>query len=33
MTTKIAVTDAAGDPVSDMYSTLVSRGTAAGREG
>jgi acyl dehydratase len=33
MTTKIAVTDSAGEPVSDMYSTLVSRGTAAGREG
>lgn len=33
MTTKIAVTGSDGEPVSDMYSTLVSRGTAAAREG
>lgn len=33
MTTRISVTDAAGEPVCDMYSTLVSRGTAAGQEG
>lgn len=30
MVTRIAVTDAADQPVSDIYSTLVSRGTAAG---
>ena len=33
MTTKISVTDASGQPVADMYSTLVSRGTAAAKEG
>ncbi len=33
MTTRISVTDAAGQPVADMYSTLVSRGTAAAKEG
>ncbi|HEX3908149.1 MAG TPA: MaoC family dehydratase N-terminal domain-containing protein [Mycobacteriales bacterium] len=33
MTTRISVIDAAGQPVSDMYSTLVSRGTAAAKEG
>jgi acyl dehydratase len=33
MTTKMAVTDAAGEPVSDMYGILVSRGTAAAKEG
>jgi len=29
LTTKMAVTAAAGEPVSDLYSTIVSRGTAA----
>jgi acyl dehydratase len=33
MTTKLSVTDATGQPVSDMYGTLVSRGTAAAKEG
>jgi acyl dehydratase len=28
MTTRTAVSDAAGEPVADLYSTLVSRGTA-----
>jgi acyl dehydratase len=31
MTTKVSVTDAAGQPVSDMISTIVSRGTAAAK--
>jgi acyl dehydratase len=33
MTTKAAVTTTDGEPVSDLYSTLVSRGTAAAKEG
>jgi acyl dehydratase len=33
MTMKTAVTDSSGAPVNDQYSTLVSRGTAAPKEG
>lgn len=33
MTTKTTVTDASGAPVSEIYSTIVSRGTAAAAAG
>ena len=33
MTTKMAISTSDGEPVADAYSTIVSRGTAAGTEG
>jgi acyl dehydratase len=33
LTTKTAVSTTEGEPVADIYSTIVSRGTAAAREG
>jgi acyl dehydratase len=33
MTTKMTITTVDGEPVADAYSTIVSRGTAAGSEG